>query len=921
MGKRTVTQFQFANLFGDDPLKTYPFGKRGKSFTTVQKSFKDLFINDYLKHKSFKEIAFNQNTSSLALHEKNWVGLKSDFKRKERLLVYAKTNVNQLRKLFDLPNFEILDYSESLSGYLHREYFLAKQIPSYNIQDKTYKLKTTKTDSTEIVEYTLQLQIPQFEWKVISIPTTEVEPKPKYTIGTILPLNVVGFEVYTDHWDYVNKVIDPLALEEFKKKYKKEIQKAIGATVDRKIEFVKRSENDLVYKGNPSGNSLNYSDTSFTYIVGYRFNGMPKEDMFKNERYVPPAGLLTEQYLLVSVDFQMPSPLFSSYALVHLMQNRDIVYFFEAKDSQGNRHLFYKTMKESQRLSNVKDVQLSSPIPLKGYIPANKRKETLWDKALVDGNYKKKAKKRDSKKDKKNKVSDLFSELTNNSNIKYADVSQCIDLQWFFLKKHRQDRYWQAYLFALMRFFESLSAPTSDYKTSKRLVIPVKDIEVNGRGSYRIHLVKKEVSNGNPIKKRCYLSTEPDSGELFLYLNRFTGQPDSEGRYTSYTQYALNLNHWYDIHTWYIGHMNNSGYTFHVNRTQPIATGLTLVTKESSVCYMPNGFILKAPHSGWVNDGEQLDTHSYLPSGIPVPNLKGVENSESGHWNYVPSQDSNTTSLKKEQIKYPTTFHYDDTIDAINPCVGLELEKYGNRWNKRYYDLELNNKKRKYVKEYIPLMPREVWRHTPSKARLAVYTTTVFVNIRIEYDEKTRSFFMDMLGFIVLIVSIIVAYIFPAIAAPALKFGTMFFIGYQISMIGNKWLSLAFILISIYSGISGIMSGSGGALATTANVIAVLGSILQANQLLLGMRQEEILKREVAKLNKEKAEAEKIKERLETEQNKFVSLDSFNIDIANEDLVDLCYYMCSGEQVYDYMELGKYYDVDYFIQNNYDRFK
>ena len=103
--------------------------------------------------------------------------------------------------------------------------------------------------------------------------------------------------------------------------------------------------------------------------------------------------------------------------------------------------------------------------------------------------------------------------------------------------------------------------------------------------------------------------------------------------------------------------------------------------------------------------------------------------------------------------------------------------------------------------------------------------------------------------------------------------------------------------------------------------MAVLGSILQANQLLLGMRQEEILKRELAKLNKEKAEAEKVKERLETEQNKFVSLDSFNIDIANEDLVDLCYYMCSGEQVYDYMELGKYYDVDYFIQNNYDRFK
>lgn len=905
--KVTVDSYFFESVF-EEPLKRHPLGRSKRKLNPIQKDFLNQFLLQKSKGYKTKDIVYNQIIQTKDLHEKEWVSRRTSFKKEFNLQILKDQSKDALTKALHTPH-EILNYYEGFSNNLAYEYAIAKQLDDYSFTSKQFSLNG----------YFYKLNLEDFSVTCIDVPRDILEANLKHKVGQLLSLTSLG--LYKSYKEYVTINIAPLGVEAYLNAYFKRNKQNIK-------DIKEGPEQHIVYLlDKPDRSFLKFkyitTYTSYQHRDMYRLNG---ELQFLNI------------YYNVEVPFDMPYRLFELFAMESELGNTDLNYFIEAITQDKKRIIFRKVIKAKDKLEKVaKKEKFSTPIPLKNFMEFDEKSKEYkdWIRALEQVNYKSKVKRKKSKKKNKNENDDksLFEKMLEDDKIKEIDIAQYLDLKWFFLKEIREDKDWQRYLRGIMEYFASISNPAKYYHQATGYKIPLPLNYRRNRAGFRIKMIKREVVN-TPCEKKCFISTEPKSSALILYLNvpnvsKSNPELLAQGKFDCFTQYGLDLSYWYECPNFYLYGISRKDITEDINPlcTWTLRGNVTELTKAHPLentpkqLYIPNGFYYDFDIASWetvngkvwANTGEVKDEKKYKPQVI-LNQAEFEELLDNLNDKKEYQTRSGKTYIPSEQVVYLGDFTYDDDINYIPEVIGIEADNE-DRGKFRY---KYEDGFKRSIQGYTPLMPKKLWLKTPYKVRMAVYPMTLFVAGRSQQEVKKGTWLGRALGFIFVIIGIVLIYtgVFAWLGKIFLSLG----LGILASQYQNKFLAFLAQIVAVYNIVAAPWTGVG-ALQITANVLAVVNLTLQAVNYLTANRQKGILADMIKEAEETQKEAKEYKERLAEEQGRFVSLRSFNIDIDTEGDIDMIYSISYGEPTYDMMESGSYYEPDFLLGSLYDRFQ
>lgn len=535
--------------------------------------------------------------------------------------------------------------------------------------------------------------------------------------------------------------------------------------------------------------------------------------------------------------------------------------------------------------TNKQKIEFMSVLPIKRYLPTDETTVKRLDRALIQGNYKSKYKKKKpkipanklkgmSEEQKKNAGKDIVTMMNDQGSIDEADISQYLDFSLFFKKDIRSDKMWQKYLKVVMEYFDKTLGFGLYHRDAPRHNIYIDTTLVRGPNKFKMRVQGvRRLGRFLKTSKICFISTEPQSGDCYLYLNvpdwsLSTPTERSQGIFYNFVQYGINLSYWYSSER--IESFNFYGRDMgsqRENRNDLYRTNL------NPAFYLDVNVdeYMRLTGEHWVNNGEILD-----PQLLKPKKYQGDDVYETFHIE-------------------ETKFTYDDRVDYIHPYVGEIKDE----------ELNLNM-------DHLCLMPVKLWRKVPYVAKVAVFQSTLFLYYQYSWEEK-KGTILGKIGGVVLAIIGIVVIVFNFYNPAAWGWG-LSLIGSGTALLGamlnNQVLSRIGSIIGIIGGLVGGISGlSGSLLQQFAGVMAIVGSVVVSWNFLTAMKNEQVLKNLAEKTKEETDKIKKEGKTYEDYKKGFLNLTKYNIDIDTGEGIEDMYTVATAQHCYAMLDSGKYYQV------------
>lgn len=886
--KVTKSRTDFKLLFGDNPLAKVKVGKRSKNVT--QKQFLENFISDAANKTPPLANLYSRILEANRLHEPIWTKFKISVNKRA---TFKKITFNENLVKKKVPEGgTFVSYSPDSSGNLYQEYCLKLQLSDYNYD----------TNEVIINGYTFKYIVTSQLFKVTALPQN-VE-KLKYTLDQEIELS--SLDIYLHLGIYKDSLKDKL-YEEFKKQFNIDYTNP-DMQVDLQ-EFSLNYGDDAV---------LSIDDRSFK-VLGY-FTWKDHLDENKQPKY---------EY--VGYDLEMPINIFKVYELSLYSKS----YFIEYKDKDEHRQILWgKDIDEFNIERNASTELLAAVYPLLN--PSGKH----FLKALELAGYKNNTRSR--RKGKKNKQQDdLITQLAKEDHIKYAEVGQYLNISYFFYKDIRENRFWQGYLRKIITYLESI-APFGTYHSNA----PQTEYSLGGETysganqRLRIQGIKRFVKNMKCTKK-CFLSTEPQSGAAYLYINMpdysaSTQEEADKGIFYNFMQYGLNLSYWYSRPSEFSyktgpygdrGSYHTHKFSYNLNTTNFYNRKNFNVPLDSY--HSDNGNLYVYGDSGkmyWGDPKWTTQTHGpyykdyYLTSDIsaiiPISIIE-YEKKTGNIWgntgNYLDTATGITKVIEeKDQIWRD---YSDDTV--IEDIKVTATYHYLNESGFKYDDT--NNVMPNGVNDamFIPLMPKKLWLKIPYASQLEVYPSTIYLTYKVQWEEKKGTFIGKVFGAVLIVVGAVIIY---ASWGSATQIGSAMMslgigliaggVGYYGGMYNIKWLQIAAYVVQLAAaGYSSWTTGFSSLASASTNVIAIANTLVQGYNLYANWGMQDKLAKFKNEVQNDIAKSEKERQELLEETENKLDLSIYDINIAFDEAIDDMFMFMFGEYQYRLLSSGKLYDV------------
>ncbi|RUT50998.1 hypothetical protein BWK67_00295 [Campylobacter fetus] len=839
----TKTKHVCSPLFGDYFTKMN-YGKKGL------KTESDIRMNRAMIENNSKGLSNTDNMSNListmnTMHEKGTVKRTSFGNLGSGSIV--KTDKSRMEARL---GSRVISYAIGVGSELFMEYLISLQNSSYDFNSKTFY------DSL----HTYKL-IDPFNAKILnSFSSTTFKGK----VGDIIDISSLGIiydipsyensKIYSDLKSYILNYINSRASSQYQYSYQDEIYYGkFDAT------SLQRSSITLTYKGESGSKSVYEVKATYTWkdLIYSNYGSLSSVlNTYENSKAVSTTVYLDKWYNKINKIWNNPTACFIEIYNDSL-NIRNVVLWSNYKDFDS---------------TSSTDMTFATALPIKGYdIPAKEKK--LIEKALRDAGYKT----LDKRIKKQGEEKDAYTQVQENSAITKFDIAQYLDLQPFFKKEARNNVRWQLYLKAIMQYFESIATPGNTFQTAPKTEIRIKSNFLREGTSLRIRLVKKY--GIGKFNKACFISTEPYSYAMCLYLNSAIRSED--GSYKGYIQYILDLSYFYSsiIKTRY-----NSDY----DRVNFNSEYFGKVMENSNSEWFDGNAMPIAPplmdrEFNWINDGVTLPKYNeYLGENI----LNGDIHYDRG---------GNPDGPMAKFYNYDKNVYYDDRNDSIPNLLSDNL-----------------------TSTPVILMPFKLWRKVPFVAKKEVYSSTIHYCATIQWEEKTSTWLGNVLGAIIVIVGAIVSIY-------SVNLGTAIMVsGY--SMILSPFISNPFIKLLVQVITTAVTAAyTGGAslgysfetMSITSAPMLATSSISNITAIFTAISDSEF-KKAISDLSSQTKSIEDSNEEISKKISEFYT---FGMRNSSEwdfiESMDSIYYILSGEMLYDIYDRA--FEVDNDMYNIADK--
>lgn len=522
-----------------------------------------------------------------------------------------------------------------------------------------------------------------------------------------------------------------------------------------------------------------------------------------------------------------------SNVALHLdwLLNKKNLVWVKYKTTYGYINIAYFELNNSVATITPTFIRISSLLALKGEGADEKNK--YWKKVMLNNNYLSQKKKKPSFQ--RQDTEDIYTQLQNEDAIEFAHIYMTMNLTPLFLKKHRNEKEWQLYFKAFVKYFEQYTDYTDDIRSTKALKIKIPQSD----SEYRIRIAKKHIRD-NVIHKKMFISTEPNWYKPCMYLNipdfdHSTEEEKSKGIFHYYYQYIFDLEYYWTQRV--IGEYLPNGFLHPLYNNKLFHTysiGIKVVpATEAEVANFEYWQNQKWYNTGVINPKvvfkyfanklwreETLYLHPFKSHLEQIQDkLKEIRDANPTNVDSEGISHSSILTESNERNKVLQGIHlYSiDDMDIIPPLLDTKkvIETFPT------YDLS-------YLYKYIPPMPTLLWYRTPYIAKLEIFLSQLWIDLQFSYVVKVGTFFSKILGLVLVIVGTILMNYFGG--NPFLmKFGqSLIFsgMGMQISQLGG-----VFKIVGLIMAIQSIIATSGGSVA---GFLKALGenTVITASQLI-----------------------------------------------------------------------------------------
>ena len=836
---------RYTHLYGN-PLHKFTIGRSRNKKNNVQKMFLEEYVSKLRAGFDSSTIRASQRVNSQGLHDRTWSRKKLPYSFNVEV---SKLEFNE--EAFEATigaNVTVLSKEFGTNASLESEYNVKLQLPSYDYTTQTYVHNG----------YKLKL-INSSIFKVIDRPPLPdpLPPNFRYEYELDQSISVEELGVYPSFGYFENVVKKPLLYEELFNRFGvRDVEISTFATYYDAQNRVFRTSAYFTWSGHEevrtsrdgNGNIVRTVENTYEYIY---------------------------------VDYDATDLLYSMF-YTEKFEKR---FFIEYKDSNEIRNIYkgnnYENFVTKQA---ARKIDFISVFPIKKYLPTDQKTSKLLDRALMQGKYKNKYKRKKPKvpaqklrglteEQKRNAGKDVIETMQENGSIDEADIGQYLDIGLFFKKEIRSNKLWQRYLRNIMEYFDATLGFGTYHQDAPRHDLLVDTTLVRGPNKFKLRVQGiKRVVRYLRADKICFISTEPRSGDCYLYLNvpdysMSTAEEKSRGIFYKFTQYGLNLSYWYSS-----GMLES--YNFYGKNLSSQRESRSRYDRRSltSPFYLDIDVREYSRITGelWVNPGNILD-----PKYVKAPKYKGDE-------------------VIQTYVIEETSFTYDDRVDYLPPYV-----------------CEVKDDELVPNPEHLCPMPVKLWRKVPHSVKLEVFGSTLMLYYQYGWEEKKGTILGKIAGFVLVIVGIVLIVVFWWSGSMAWGMGIL---GAGMSLLGamynNKMLSRIGAVLGIAAGIVGGVAMLGGSLLQQfAGVMSILGSVVSSWNFLTAIRNEQVLKSLYEKSKEEVNNLKKEGKSYDEYKKGFLNLTKYNIDIDTVQGIEDMYMVATAQHCYAMIESGKYYQL------------
>ena len=886
--KVTKDETKTVPAFGD-PFHKFKVGTTMKN--SIQKDYLEKLLRYKIKGYSNTKALYKNVLDINSQHEQNFVRFKLPYSSRVAFNTITY-DLNKIKKVTGIEG-QIVSYEFTAGSDLGVEYLLSLQV-DYNF--------TTK-------EFTKDGYTFRHKDSVFATVIQEKEEDSIYKKDSVVDITDLG--LYIDFTSYILKELTPKIYEVFKKQWEIDYTNPDNKVISTPTEiFVDRSDGKIAYRA----------------ITYFTWKDHKEGDLDKLE------PIYYDFYVTDIID------------QLRLISKNEKAYFIESR-LNGNRSIYYGRNKDSlATTTSSKLLSVAANYPLKGNVPSGNK---FYNKAMEEAGYKNKTTKKKPKNDKN--ITSLFTQLNNEGHVRWASITQFMDLKYFCYKSVRENKNWQKYLWKIFTFLESIAHAGTYHENAPRTVYSVAGKE------FRIQFVKREVE-GVEHNKICYMGTEPNCSAMYLYLNvpDWTASTEEQANkkiFTKFTQYGFNISYFYSrayTKRWSTT-SGGEGRTYrhhayidatNVDMSEGYLTGaldnhdfLKNKTNAEGKFYMgkPNdtsNLHWSGPRYRYVQGEVPSGKQGYvrMPCSILNLDVKQYEKDNGRVWVNL----DNTPAIQGALAVYYTASYSsgdDPSIYTAEEIVGYIDASYNP--NASYAYSSSYNFMPYFVSDstYLIPMPRSLWIRVPYSSQLEIYLATIYLTYNVEWEEKKTTAFGKIIGPVIAIVGFIIgaafswtgyggAFGFSLIAAGVTLTGAMNNI---------LWLQIVGMVMSIYASWWAIPATGGNIgmnLATVAASAATVASVVGAINVIGGARTQAKIRQAQEDFKDEKDRNNQEQERLRDTINGTLDLSEYDIDINHEEDDEIFYLLASGEFSHLALEKGLLYATDLAQDaENFNRFK
>lgn len=814
--KKKTISFKLYKPIVDDPLKKTKYYKSNVLKNDIQKAFTRKMIQNHYDGMSNKENMKDLIQSANTLFENPIMFHRTTFGRKIETMNYSfdKSALERyLRYLF--PDFHsLIDYTYGDSdNRIADKYLIRMQLNSFNSKTRVgiydnYYVDTTDDIAFEIIgefnpdpsKYTLtreesdkiRKRIKDLKKKLLTsnskvtitaeinklqklLNEKAVPHKNHFEIGQRIPPSFLGIVVNLEAY-FDEKVFAPM-IKEFHKLWN--------------ISFDDPDE-ELRYYIKSVSTSYNHPNSSVTIVAHFYWNSLPNGYELTYTTEIP--------NVLLNLD--------------KLFERKELIWV-EYLSNRGSYEIKYFEENDNILKKTPMVMRISSLLPLKG--EGADKKDKYWRAVMLKSSYLDNKKKKPSFQ--RQDTPDLYTQLQDEDKIKSAKLLMTLNLTPTFLKKHRDQKEWQMYFKAVVKYFELITDYTDDLRTTGKLNIKIP----NSIASYRIRVAKKSIKS-NVIYKKMFISTEPYWYKPCLYLNlpdysKSTSEERSKGIFHYYDQYIFDLYYFWTSDV--IGFYTTDGYSTPPLNTWKFLSRIDKVRVEIATDEEVKEFE-RVNKQKWYNDGitnpiiHYKQIFPFHKDITPVdvrfrydPNVS-LEEQLKQYTKELPRDDVEYGDSSDFEKKWKQDFY----IKRMKKLRGIklysidEMDEIPPMLETSVLAKEFPSYDTSHVERYIPPLPTSIWFRTPYIAKTEIFLSQLYIDFFIQYDKKVRTLLGKIFGIVLIVVAVIISYVTSnPIALMYAKSLVISGFGYQVSQLGGvfKYIGFFLQLYGFYTSFGGSM--------------------------------------------------------------------------------------------------------------------